>query len=285
MDMKQNPFSFYDFLGYFTPGALFLYGVMAGFAHTQSSLNIIDYIAANLSFGKPELYIPFILVAYTLGHILAFISSGMIERYSIWTVGYPSKYLLGISSQAYFDVEKHKALRVFIRIVVAILLAPISILDFVVGKIMGFRDLYAKSLDHLLVRVIAMKVGALMQQHAGLEKPPSETNVREVDFFRYVYHYAVEHAPNHLPKMQNYVALYGFLRTLTLLVVMLFWALVWHAYMGLVCYLEGGILIASSGILAFVAYMAFVKFYRRFSLEAFMALAATLELNSADKPQ
>ena len=27
MESKQNPFSFYDFLGYFTPGAIFLYGL------------------------------------------------------------------------------------------------------------------------------------------------------------------------------------------------------------------------------------------------------------------
>ncbi len=222
MDMKQNPFSFYDFLGYFTPGALFIYGVMAGFAHTQSSLSIIDFVATKLSFGKPELYIPFVLVAYTLGHILAFISSGIIERYSIWSIGYPSKYLLDIGSPGYFDVEKHKVLRVSIRVVVAVFLAPISILDLLLGKILGFRDLYAKSLDRLLAHVITLKVTAIMQQHAGLKEPSGDTNVRQADFFRYVYHYAVEHAPNHLPKMQNYVALYGFLRTLTLLVVVFF---------------------------------------------------------------
>jgi len=283
MDFKQNPFSFYDFLGYFTPGALLIYGVMAGIAHTQSSLSILDYIATNLSFGKPELYIPFILVAYTLGHILSFISSGIIERYSIWSVGYPSKYLLGIASTDYFEVEKPKVLRVIIRVIVPILLAPITLFDLVLGKIMGFRDLYAKPLDRLLISVITIKVAQLMQYHAGLDKPPSDTNVRQADFFRYVYHYTVENAPNHLPKMQNYVALYGFLRTITLLAVMFFWALVWHAFRGLVDYVEAFVMIASSGVFAFVTYMAFVKFYRRFSLEAFMALAVSLELRPTNQ--
>lgn len=279
MDIKQNPFSFYDFLGYFTPGAIFIYGVMAGIAHTSQDVDFVNYIAKNLSFEKAEIYIPFILAAYSLGHILSFASSVIIERYSIWSIGYPSKYLLGLRSRGYFEVDKHKILRVILRGSVGILLAPISILDFVAGKLLGFRDLYAKPLDQLLIAVIVKKIATLMQHHAGFENPPDGTNVNESDFFRYVYHFTVEHAPNHLPKMQNYVALYGFLRTQTLLSVILFWALVLHARTGLLSYWA----VAISGLLAFVIYMAFVKFYRRFSLEAFMALAASLKIKVAGK--
>ena len=74
MDLKQNPFSLYDFLGYFTPGALFLYGLMAAYAHAQPLITVLGNITATLSFKTPEVYIPFILVAYATGS-LSFLSS------------------------------------------------------------------------------------------------------------------------------------------------------------------------------------------------------------------
>lgn len=43
---------------------------------------------------------------------------------------------------------------------------------------------------------------------------------------RHPAYYAVENAPNHFSKMQNYVALYGFFRTLTPIAVLLFWVIV-----------------------------------------------------------
>lgn len=284
MDIKQNPFSFYDFLGYLTPGALFLYGCMAGYAHI-SQLNAFDFIGTNLSFDKAEIYIPFILLAYASGHILSFISSVVIERYSIWSVGYPSKYLLGIKAKSYFNVENHTILRTIIRLAVAILLAPISLLDWLLGHCIGFRDLYAKPLDKLLIKILSIKIIALMQEHGGLPRPPEDTTVSGSDFFRYVYHYTVEQAPNHFPKMQNYVALYGFLRTLTFLSIILFWGMVLHALDGQFSLREASLMISATSIFSYVLYMAFVKFYRRFSLEALMALAATYKLQPNDTEQ
>ena len=92
MDVKQNPFSIYDFLGYLIPGAVFLYGTLFIFEHI-SPLNdgAFGFNAANLSFEKPETYVPFVLLAYVVGHFLSFLSSITVERYSIWAHGYPSK--------------------------------------------------------------------------------------------------------------------------------------------------------------------------------------------------
>lgn len=38
MELNQNPFSLYDFLGYFIPGAIFIYGAIAIYAHSQPNL-------------------------------------------------------------------------------------------------------------------------------------------------------------------------------------------------------------------------------------------------------
>ena len=53
MNIKQNPFSFYDFLGYFTPGAIFLYGVLLITGHVSGS-NIFVYAEKYLSFKNAE---------------------------------------------------------------------------------------------------------------------------------------------------------------------------------------------------------------------------------------
>lgn len=61
MDSKQNPFGLYDFLGYFTPGAIFLYGVIISLAHLRGGDSYVDVITSYLSFDKAEIYIPFVL--------------------------------------------------------------------------------------------------------------------------------------------------------------------------------------------------------------------------------
>lgn len=277
MELKQNPFSFYDFLGYFTPGALFLYSCLAAYQHAQSKPTSIGNIADSIGLEKAEAYVPFILLAYTIGHILSFISSVTIERYSLWAMGYPSKYLLGVKGSGYFSFSSNKLLRLVIRLLVFIIILPVSLMDFLIGKLLGLRELYAKPLDSMLASLIKDKIYALMKSKGGLKAPEKHGKASDTDFFHYAYHYAVEHAPNHLPKMQNYVALYGFLRTLTLLSVLLFWAMTWHAIEQRISLLTSCITLLSLSALCYLLFMAFVKFYRRFSLEALMAASVAYQ--------
>lgn len=271
--MKQNPFSLYDFLGYFTPGAIFIYSALLIHAHSTNQ-QMTRAVTELLSFDRAEIYIPFILFAYTLGHLLSFVSSITVERYSIWAHGYPSKYLLGVVHPGYFSTDSHPLLRGILRACVGAILLPVSALDWVLGKLLKMRDLYTKSLDGLLISLIDKQVVRVVKHQTRVDSSDDGSAV-DHDFFRFVYHYAVEHAPNHLPKMQNYVALFGFLRTITLLAVIFFWFTLWHAFTtpSPIHYL----LLAISAISAFLFYMAFVKFYRRFSLEALMAVTANFQ--------
>lgn len=278
MDTKQNPFSFYDFLGYLIPGAIFLYGILLTLGHFDANETAFTYVEKHLSFDKPDRYIPFVLLAYITGHFLSFISSITIERFSLWAHGYPSKYLLRIKHEGYFQVEEKKVQRYFIRGFVWMLLTPISILDWIFGKRLGMYELYAKPLDPLLVTVLKNRIESLMVDHAEVEYKDEFGPIGELDFFRYAYHFAVENAPNHLSKMQNYVALYGLLRTLALISLSAFWML--SAHILLLEYLRTTPvfwLLASMALLTYLIFMAFVKFYRRFSLEALMAMAVTYQ--------
>ena len=242
---------------------------MALLAHANV-LNI-DIIEA-LSFEKQQLYVPFILAAYTTGQLLSFISSVFIEKYTIWIIGYPSKYLLGIKPNKYFSTNH------FVRFLVGLFLAPIVLTEFILNIILKYRATYTQALDCLLTTIIKAKMLRLLEEKSGLSNIPKNSHMTNTDFFRFAYHFAVENAPNHFPKMQNYVAIYGFLRTMTMISVLFFWAAVWHTLTSeLTCYMRI-IILSLISLLSFTFYMAFVKFWRRFSLEVLMAIATTYEI-------
>jgi hypothetical protein len=57
MDLKQNPFSFYDFLGYFTPGAIFLYAALVVYGHAIAPTEPLSVLEKTFESGNGELYV------------------------------------------------------------------------------------------------------------------------------------------------------------------------------------------------------------------------------------
>jgi hypothetical protein len=277
MEIKQNPFSLYDFLGYFVPGALFLVGLAAIQLVSNPSITIADNVINWLHLDKVGFYLPFILIAYLVGHTISFISSVTLENYSNWKVGFPSKYLLGEPRPNYFasTAKKYGKTRMLMHCLVGGFLLPITILDLSIGNLFHFdKLLYARPLEPHLIEILKGKLKLLAQNNTGLSSKMVQEN--ELGDFRFAYHYAVEHAPAHLPKMQNYVALYGFTRTITMVIVLLFW---WFLAM----FIRGNIsfwaylpILAFLSAFSFISYLDFMKFYRRFSLEVMMAVSVTL---------
>lgn len=276
---KQNPFSLYDFLGYFTPGAIFIYGGTLAYIHENGSTNIINDFLDAITFNNAGAYIPFILISYVMGHILNFISSITIERYSIWSLGYPSKFLLGMNHDGYYFTPDKKIQRRILRTIIFLLLAPISIYDLVLGKWFDLRSLYAKKLDPVLAKLIKAKVGSLMTKSKVRDMDIGDHNASDIEYFIYAYHYAVENTLNHLPKMQNYVALFGFLRVICLISLVFPWFIFWHFLNGLLPFCTFLIYWIPSSAISFILYMGFLKFYSRFTLETLMAMAVTIDKN------
>lgn len=104
MNFRPNPFSLYDFPGYFTPAALSAYALFLLEPHVASTMGLTFAGGASLTFEHIQLYVPFVLFASVLGHLLSYLSSEIVEKYSIWSLGYPSKYLLGIPVYNFFQV-------------------------------------------------------------------------------------------------------------------------------------------------------------------------------------
>ncbi len=90
------------------------------------------------------------------------------------------------------------------------------------------------------------------------------------DYLRLLYHFTFENSERHSTKLQNYVALYGLTRNVAFVFVLLFWGSIYSF-----SFIEDTTInwfhITIFGALSYIFYIGFVKFYRRYSLEAVMA--------------
>ncbi|WKV98452.1 hypothetical protein PYV50_09615 [Pseudomonas sp. H22_DOA] len=283
MEIKQNPFSFYDFLGYFVPGSLVVYLLFSISAHASfkesSLLKII-----NLSDLKGvELYTPLILIAYISGHLINFISAITVEKHLNWMYGFPSKTLLGIYQKSYFTRGEFSIQKNIIRLMVALLLLPLSGIDFFLSKTLKTQKIINKELDPATRELLKQKMEDTLKRVSGSDTLLAESLV-ETNYFLFIYHFALENAPQHVPKMQNYVALFGLMRTLTFYFILLFWVASWHLIYSDASLLTIAITLPALSVVSYLFYLSFIKFYRRFTLEAMMAAAVVEKPTHQEKP-
>jgi len=269
MNLNQNPFSFYDFLGYLVPGVVLL---------TSFSIWAICEIQVPLqhisSYNTLAWIIPitFAITSYVLGFSLSIVSSLIIEHYLILRKNYPSKYRFKKEKcKSLFYKSKKLSCRDFICIV---LVLPIFLFDIILGKLLGLEKTYYKSFS----KQEAAFVGPIILTILGKVGLVLKTDLADTEFnwHQYIYHYIYENETKHAPKIQNYVALYGFSRTCSMVFLLLAWVTpiaflqewvhfslkecIWH------------VVLFSS--LAYCFFFGFVKFYRRYTDEILMAAVA-----------
>lgn len=275
--MKQNPFSLYDFMGYFIPGATSIYLIQI--VNIIKKSNCIDLNIVLNSFPTIQKGILiFLILSYVLGHLISYISSITIEKYAVWKYGYPSKYLLDINSLKFWTGAK-KFHSIFWRICLIILLLPTVILDYVLGHYFGFKNFYSNKLDPMLVKIIKLKTNNLLNKlGTTTENGFEEGEGNNSDFNRIILHYTYENSKNHQSKLTNYVAIYGFLRTFTLITNILFWYFIVHTYLFSDFNLISVYVIISISIISYIFFMSFMKFYRRYTLEGLMLLTIDKEI-------
>lgn len=224
----------------------------------------------------------FIIISYTIGHLLNFISSITIEKYALWTYGYPSKYLLGFSSPKYHENFS------FSKFFLLIIILPVSISDLIIGELFKFKKFYTKKLDELLIQIIKNKSLVLidkLHKKQLIDKDGNVMKLRDYDFFRIYAHYTYENSKNHQFKMTNYVVLYGFLRTISFIFVLLFWYILtkviiikYSTETDNIDYSNYHFFLILSIFVSYISFMAFMKFYRRYTLEGLMLVAIDREL-------
>ena len=161
-----------------------------------------------------------------------------------------------------------------LRIALGLFMVPVAVFDFLLGRGLGMADVYARGLDRVIRSVLQQNI---IKRLKAIGSPPAaakdEEKPESVEFFLLLQHYVLENCEHHRPKMDNYVALYGFLRTITFLLIMLAWLALIHVFLvGSPKYLPYGTPMYFA-LGAFLFYMAYMKFWRRYSLEVLMAVS------------
>lgn len=283
--MKKNPFSIYDFLGYVFPGAfaicLFRYIYISN--GTLKVMSFIESMLSNNDYYNWEDTVIFIILSYIAGHVIAYASSLTIEPFSVWKYGYPSAFLLGKTRYYYGNSSDDKskwrtACIYFFKTIVALFLLPILLFTLLLGDLLCLKYYYVKKLDNYLCECINCKIKLLVQR---LQLPSLE-DFDNVDFHRIIYHYAYENSNNHIIKMDNYVALYGFMRSLCFIFNCATIYFIYIVITNNMLFSNYWFLLLSMSIISYFFFMAFIKFYRRFTLEALMCLISNDKIDYED---
>ena len=271
--MKQNPFGLYDFLGYLIPGALFLYTLHFFFGNNiiYELLRLDD----DIQHSEIMTFIPAVILAYIIGHVFSLLSSFFIENYATSLYGYPSKYIfvkkhnffIKNNNDSYFNYSNAR------KIILFLILLPISftIIILKILKISIFEQ--AKTLPQVLSEVVFKKFMLILNINLNINTEKIESDKEKDgisrDYFRILYHFIFENSEKHSAKLQNYVALYGFCRNISFIFLINFWITSYFLIFNNFEY-NNLILLPLMLVLSFLFFTGFVKFYRRYTLEALM---------------
>lgn len=282
--MSKNPFSIYDFLGYLFPGiiTLMLLIFIVSLSKEGKAAEIEDYfrisefsrVLTQNDLKRWESTFVAIILSYIIGHIMAYLSSVTVEYFTNRVFTYPSHYLLFAGRKVpwrklmwrfWFSKD---IWRILYCTILLILLLPVII--FVIPS--TIRRFITRPLDEYVRNSIQNKLWKLSDT-LHLKLPDVNT---DADYHRIVMHYVYLNIPNSQRKADNYVAIYGFLRTHTLIACLffdyLFWTQAFTISSSLPIHWAAIWLLLLVFFMTNILYMGFVKFYRRFTLENYMAL-------------
>lgn len=288
--MEKNPFSLFDFMGYFIPGSFALFLIY--FLQNENGLEFY-FDRTNIESLKAEMSIIFmtffIILAYTFGHILSFLSTLTIENFTIWMFGYPSKNLLDIQrTEAYFEKKLNNSNTVnrvvtcwsyLLRFFLAVFLAPIALSSVTIGKLLDLnRSVYTKKISDPYIELIKSKI----LKHFETLDPNLTLDFAKHDYNRLLIHLSYNINAAHQPKLMNYVALYGFLRVITfisnILTLFLFLKIIYLLVEGKLVidvhnkFSSQFVTLVICTSMTYISYLGYLKFYRRYSQENLMIL-------------
>lgn len=284
--MEKNPFSFYDFLGYLFPGMLTLL-IVIHIIYLKDTPSICDYFSITdfmntvknkLSFDWLKSTLILIILSYICGQIIAYLSSVTIEYFANKLYKYPSYYLLHGEDRnfvyywrTYFWDGLYFGNFIW-RIILFFIAFPVTLFILLLGAPLKINKFITHPLDAYIRDSIQTKLFNLSQK-LNLARPEINS---DNDYHRIVMHYVYLNIPNCQRKTDNYIALYGFLRAICL-ISCIFTDILIIKGLSTINFSasfdwKGFMLIITMAFLSNILFMGFVKFYRRFTLENYMAL-------------
>lgn len=235
-----------------------------------------------------------IILGYITGHFVSYSSSLTIESFANSIFGYPSDYLLhgnkvswGEMLRRYFicrAMSSNRKLRMIkkcckflLKLLVFTFLLPISLMIFLFGWLVDVNTYITRPIDDYLKTSILKKQYELADI---LNIKKADVNDR-CDYHRLVMHYVYLHVTECQKKVDNYIALYGFLRSISFVFCICFDCCLIYSLRSINFDLDINWSIIKELIVLYamtiLSFLGFMKFYRRNTLENFMTLLVGLK--------
>ena len=230
---NKNPFSTFDFLGYFIPGAFAIgiaYLLSDGLSFHEEIPQSIDNLKKMMNNHEGYVIFMLILSSYVLGHLISYLSSVTVEIFYIWCNGYPTDYLLldGLEKECILFSKKGGAGNIW-HVIVCGIIFPLFVCHFLVEKLLVVGPFLSKRINDDMRDLLIKRINILLNK-VGYGKTISKEDKSTLDVHRAVMHYVYENCQQHIVKYDNYVAIYGFLRSITLIFNMAFMYVVFRFF-------------------------------------------------------
>jgi hypothetical protein len=298
---KQNPFSLYDIIGYFIPGSIFLFLFLLfdvelekSAPNTNSSISVLKDIFSFIEnlckncessvFLSIISFLVFFSISYVIGHIISILSNIIIEK-SIYCQhhNYLSYIILNKENLDKIPNNNPPCLS-------TLLLFYIGFYDLIFEGL-NYNDLnHNNSLDCIRKNIICNAIAKILKDFyqfdgekiCDIDKYEDfEPHKKPEDnFFEPIYHYVLERATHHAYKIQNYVALYGFMRNISMVFCLLFWITIIGVISHLLqiitlkYYELNLVFLIIFSFLSFITLVGLHKYKKRYTLEVLQAGAA-----------
>lgn len=153
----------------------------------------------------------------------------------------------------------------------------ICLFSIVIGQWFNVRKFYIKETDEYTKKEILKRIQQLAKK-LGIEDISEDMiNEKQLNYHRFITFYEYEKSEKHGVKMDNYVALYDFMRSVTMVLVIYTWyvTIKLFPFLGIdvVLYVIG------AAFSTYFFFMAYMKFYRRYTEESFYTLVADDDFN------
>lgn len=295
---STGPFSLYDFLGYLIPGGFFIFGLAIVHDYNFALFEIKEaFYQASKVYSDVGLggTVFLILLCYIMGHIISYLISMTVEKYSAWTIGYPSRYLFEknrlssrkmgcilyfkryfsprvINGRKYIYSNKFGRFSVVLqRLFILVFLFPVAFPVIFLVFVPGMNDTFKKGLLSDLDSVLRQKSDDFLRR-LGIDEKLLNKRKPHGELFRLLYHYTIEQNPTHKGKLSNYSAAYGFARTVCFTFIIFFWVTLFH-HLTYISDFHFWFTLLALMLSASLFYLAFNKFYRKFTLECYLSIA------------
>lgn len=287
MEPKSPQFSTYDFLGYLLPGLVLIGLVDCSWLYHASKTPLTWELMINryatLSWDNA---IPLALIGYFLGHMVSFASAIIIEDHATRMHGHPNCFLVRHMRIRYlycgvFEAGQYLSVagKKLLKLIILIFMLPVSWVEWMVTRFLRLSRKLNSPLNPMLRMCVKAAEDRLLDT-LDVKTPRGKRPTRRNDDLHWgngleklALHYALEMAPAHVYTLRNYVVLYGFLRAMTLILLVVIWMIAGHLW--ITGSFGAGVLVLVVGGLAICpCYGAYLKFWTRYHREALMAFLA-----------